>query len=129
MHHDLWDYDVPAQPTLFEFPGGGAVPALAQGTKWATCSCCTARRASRSSPWRSARFRRGGVEGETLSPTQPFPTASAAAASATLTPDDAWGFTPWDRGKCREKIERCAPRDVHAALAEGSVDYPGMSAA
>src|SRR5262249_27037580 len=29
VHHDLWDYDLAAQPTLFEFPGpNGPVPAL-----------------------------------------------------------------------------------------------------
>ena len=34
VHHDVWDYDVPAQPVLFEFPGtDGPVPALAQATK------------------------------------------------------------------------------------------------
>ena len=34
VHHDVWDYDVPAQPTLFEFPGAdGPVPALVQSTK------------------------------------------------------------------------------------------------
>ncbi len=34
VHHDIWDYDVPAQPTLFEFPGPeGPVPALVVATK------------------------------------------------------------------------------------------------
>ena len=34
VHHDLWDYDVPAQPTLFELElAGRRVPALAQITK------------------------------------------------------------------------------------------------
>ncbi|MDX1385137.1 MAG: PQQ-binding-like beta-propeller repeat protein, partial [Thermoanaerobaculia bacterium] len=34
VHHDLWDFDVPAQPTLVDLPRtGGAVPALVQATK------------------------------------------------------------------------------------------------
>ena len=34
VHHDVWDYDVASQPTLFRIPGvGGGVPGLAQGTK------------------------------------------------------------------------------------------------
>jgi len=34
VHHDLWDYDVPAQPVLFTLRrGGSALPAVAVGTK------------------------------------------------------------------------------------------------
>src|SRR5690606_6191515 len=34
VHHDLWDFDVPAQPVLFDFPTeNGPVPAVAQATK------------------------------------------------------------------------------------------------
>ena len=34
VHHDLWDYDVPAQPTLIDLQiGGENVPALVQPTK------------------------------------------------------------------------------------------------
>ena len=35
VHHDLWDYDTPAQPVLFEWRGadGRHVPALAQVSK------------------------------------------------------------------------------------------------
>jgi quinoprotein glucose dehydrogenase len=34
VHHDLWDYDVPAQPSLIDLEiGGASVPALVQPTK------------------------------------------------------------------------------------------------
>jgi quinate dehydrogenase (quinone) len=35
VHHDLWDYDVPAQPALYDVPDGhgGPIPALIQTTK------------------------------------------------------------------------------------------------
>jgi quinoprotein glucose dehydrogenase len=34
VHHDLWDYDVASQPTLFDLARGGErLPALVQGTK------------------------------------------------------------------------------------------------
>ena len=34
VHHDVWDYDVPSQPVLFDFPGPqGPIAALAQPTK------------------------------------------------------------------------------------------------
>jgi quinoprotein glucose dehydrogenase len=44
------------------------------------------------------------VPGEQTSPTQPFPTKPAALVPQQLRPEDAWGLTPWDRGKCRDKI-------------------------
>jgi quinate dehydrogenase (quinone) len=44
VHHDLWDYDVPMQPTLFDFTtkDGRKVPALVIGTKMGQLSCWTA---------------------------------------------------------------------------------------
>ncbi|MDH4017437.1 MAG: PQQ-binding-like beta-propeller repeat protein, partial [Actinomycetota bacterium] len=47
----------------------------------------------------------GGVDGESLSPTQPFPTRPAPIHPATFTADDAFGLTPIDRAQCRRKIE------------------------
>jgi quinoprotein glucose dehydrogenase len=46
-----------------------------------------------------------GVASEVLSPTQPFPSLPPPLHPQSFTPDDAWGLTPWDRGKCREQIE------------------------
>ena len=37
MHHDLWDYDVPAPPTLFDVKiGGKIVPGVAEFSKQGT---------------------------------------------------------------------------------------------
>jgi glucose dehydrogenase len=34
VHHDVWDYDVPSQPVLFDFPTADRpVPALREATK------------------------------------------------------------------------------------------------
>jgi len=45
------------------------------------------------------------LPGEWLAPSQPFPVKPAPLVPLTLTPDDAWGFTFWDRRACRKKIE------------------------
>ncbi|HEX5758917.1 MAG TPA: PQQ-binding-like beta-propeller repeat protein, partial [Thermoanaerobaculia bacterium] len=59
VHHDLWDYDVAAQPLLVSVRRGGAeVPAVAVNTKMGTSSSSTARPASRSSRSRSGPCRR-----------------------------------------------------------------------
>jgi len=44
-----------------------------------------------------------------------------------LTPDDAWGLTFWDRGKCREMIERHRSEGVYGPPSlEGSIMNPGF---
>ena len=44
----------------------------------------------------------GDVDGETTSPTQPFPTHPPPLHPHTLSGDDVFGFTPFDRGACRD---------------------------
>jgi quinoprotein glucose dehydrogenase len=46
------------------------------------------------------------VPGESASPTQPFPATPALVSHAAITPQDAWGLTFYDRGKCRDLIEQ-----------------------
>jgi quinoprotein glucose dehydrogenase len=45
-----------------------------------------------------------GVEGEKLSPTQPFPVAPAPLTPHRIIPNYAFGLTPFDRGACRRRI-------------------------
>ena len=47
------------------------------------------------------------VEGEHLAPTQPVPTNETYVLQRPkFTEADMWGFTPWDRGKCRDLFRR-----------------------
>jgi quinoprotein glucose dehydrogenase len=109
VHHDLWDYDLPAQPVLFDFPTDhGMVPALAQATKQGNIFILDRRTGE---PLVAVEERPapqgGGVPEETLAPTQPYPTNAAYAfGPAMLTDTDIWGFTPWDRAKCRDQFHR-----------------------
>jgi quinoprotein glucose dehydrogenase len=66
------------------------------------------------------------VPGETLSPTQPFPTHPPPLHPARLAPEDAWGFTPWDRGKCAEKIAALRSEGLFTPPSlRGSIEFPG----
>jgi len=106
VHHDVWDYDVPAQPVLFDYPSeGGMVPAVAQATKLGHLFFLNRETGVPIFPVEERPVPVEGVASEVLSPVQPFPTVPPPLHPETLTPDDAWGLTPWDRGKCREKIE------------------------
>jgi quinoprotein glucose dehydrogenase len=68
----------------------------------------------------------GGVEGEYLSPTQPFPTRPPPIHPAQLRPDDAWGPTPWHRSECREKIASLRSEGIFTPPSlQGTVQFPG----
>ena len=109
VHHDIWDYDVPAQPALFEFPSpGGPIPAVAQATKLGHVFLLDRRNGTPLFPVEERPVPRDGVEGEVLAPTQPFPTLPLPIHPSKLSPGDAWGITPLDRWDCRQKIEALA---------------------
>ena len=61
-----------------------------------------------------------------LSPTQPFPATDAfIVRKPTLTEADMWGFTPWDRGKCREMFRAVRSAGLYTPPSlQGTLTYP-----
>lgn len=104
VHRDVWDYDVPSQPVLFDFPGeAGPVPALAQATKQGHLFILDRRTGKPLVPVEERPVAQSSLPGEQLSPTQPFPANPAyILRDPDLSEDSMWGFTPYDRGKCRD---------------------------
>ncbi len=107
-HHDLWDYDVPAQPSLIDVPvGGRMVPALAQPTKRGELFLLDRRTGT---PLARVEERpvpsRGAVEGDKLARTQPFSAGMPSFAGARLRERDMWGITPLDQLWCRVAFRR-----------------------
>jgi quinoprotein glucose dehydrogenase len=78
VHHDLWDYDTPAQPVLFEWrgPDGRRVPALAQVTKQGFVFVLDRRDGTPLLPVRERAVPASTIPGEQAWPTQPFPAES-----------------------------------------------------
>lgn len=67
------------------------------------------------------------VPGEYTSPTQPFPTKPAPVHPQTLTRDQIWGLTPWDRAKCREQFDALEYRGLFTPPSlKGTLQYPGL---
>jgi quinoprotein glucose dehydrogenase len=129
VHHDVWDYDVASQPTLFQIPGvGGGVAAVAQATKMGHIFLLDRETGEPLYPVEERPVPQRGVPGETLSPTQPFPTHPAPLHPAVLTPDDAWGFTPIDRKSCEKAIASYRSEGIFTPPSlEGSIQYPSAA--
>jgi len=127
VRHDLWDYDVAPQPLLAELPvAGRSVPAVVQGTKMGLVFLLHRETGEPLFGVEERPVPRTDVPGETTAPTQPFPSHVPPLHPLSLEPEDAFGFTPWDRGACRELLERYRTEGIYTPPSlEGSVHFPG----
>ncbi len=108
VHHDIWDYDIPSQPTLIDIPGddGQVIPALLAPTKRGEIFMLNrvtgqpiAGVEERAVP------QQGKVPEEWLSPTQPF-SLFPNFRGPDLTEADMWGITPYDQLWCRIEFKK-----------------------
>jgi quinoprotein glucose dehydrogenase len=105
VHHDVWDYDVPAQPLLATIRKDGAPrDVVIQVAKTGLVFTLDRDTGVPVFAVQERPVPQGGAAGEQLSPTQPFPVAPAPLVPSRIKPDDAFGITPWDRGACRKAI-------------------------
>ena len=128
VHHNLWDYDLPSGPSLIEVERDGKrIAALAQPTKMGHLFILDRDTGQPVLPVEERPVPQGGVAGEWLSPTQPFPVATPRLVPDRLEPQDAWGLTPWDRAAVPRDDCRLAPRrHLHCRPAsKRSLQYPG----
>jgi quinoprotein glucose dehydrogenase len=127
VHHDLWDYDVPAQPTLITIRREGrAVPAVAQATKMGHLFILHRETGAPLFPVEERPVPASTVPGEQAWPTQPFPTAPPPLVPQRLTAADAWDLTPWDRGRCRDRMRALRAEGIFTPPSlEGTIIFPG----
>ncbi|MDO9443202.1 MAG: pyrroloquinoline quinone-dependent dehydrogenase [Beijerinckiaceae bacterium] len=105
-HHDIFDQDLPAMPILVDLTVKGVkVPAVVQLTKRGQVFVFNRLTGVPVHPITERPVPQyTDVPGETVSPTQPFQDVIPPLVKAGLKPEDAWGFTPYDRAKCRDLI-------------------------
>jgi len=103
VHHDLWDRDVPAQPSLVDLRVGGSLrQALVQPTKGGEIFVLDRVTGRPIFPVTETPMpSRGGVPEERPSPTQPLSNALPSFRGPRLREVDMWGVTPLDQLYCR----------------------------
>ncbi|MBX3488382.1 MAG: pyrroloquinoline quinone-dependent dehydrogenase [Parvibaculum sp.] len=126
VHHDVWDYDLPAQPSLVTLQRDGKpLDAVVQVTKQGFVFVFDRDTGEPVFEIEERQVPQGGVLGEVLSPTQPFPIAPPPLVPQHLTPDDAWGLTFWDRKACREEIAGARSEGLYTPPSEqGTILFP-----
>lgn len=104
VHHDIWDYDLPAQPVLIDLPdgNGATVPALLQTTKRGQLFLLNRQTGTPLAEVQEKPVpQEGGAPGEKLSPTQPYSVGMPTIGADRVTEQTAWGLTMFDQLACR----------------------------
>jgi quinoprotein glucose dehydrogenase len=125
VHHDLWDYDIPAQPALFTYynEDGTTVPALAQATKTGHLFILNRQTGKPIAPTFDVIEKpvsQSGVAGERTSPTQPFPVRPGSLGLQALTIEDV------KRPQCRRNMDIVRSEGIFTPpTLRGTVLLPG----
>lgn len=127
VHHDIWDYDIPAQPVLMDVPKNGTrIPAVAVVTKMGHIFVLNRKTGEHLFPVEERPVPASDIPGEESSKTQPFPTQLPVLGLQHVTEDDAWGPTPELAQKAKERISRHNKQGVFTPPSfKGSIITPG----
>jgi quinoprotein glucose dehydrogenase len=121
VHHDLWDYDVASQPTLFTWKDG--TPAIAITTKMGRVFVLNRLTGASLFPVEERSAPKSDIPGEETWPTQP---ASISTEPETLSVNDAWGKDEQDRQWCEDKIKAANTGEIFTPPSvQGTLVYPG----
>ncbi|NKC32390.1 membrane-bound PQQ-dependent dehydrogenase, glucose/quinate/shikimate family [Falsiroseomonas selenitidurans] len=125
VHHDLWDYDVPSQPTLVDLTINGAtVPALVQPTKQGEIFVLDRRTGQPLLPVREVAAPQGAAEGDFTAATQPV--SALSFDPPRLTGRQMWGATLLDQLACRIQLRRLRYEGRYTPPSlQGSLVHPG----
>src|SRR5579884_1147076 len=128
VHHDVWDRDLPAAPTLVRVrKDGRLVDALAQPTKNGFIWLFDRDTGKPLNPYREMKVQASDVDGEKLSPTQPLPLDPPPFARQQLTADLLTTRTPEAHAAVLERFRglRSGPQFTPPSF-QGTVIFPGF---
>lgn len=104
VHHDIWDWDLPAAPTLIDVTRGGRkIPAVAQTTKMSLLFIFDRLTGEPIFGMEERPVPQSDLPGEATSPTQPFPVQPPPLSRTTFDPrTDLYSLTPEHAAYCRD---------------------------
>lgn len=126
VHHDIWDYDMPAQPALLDLtrPTGAVVPALVTPTKQGDIYVLNRRDGTPLLPVEEIPAPTGAVPEDYTSPTQPV--SALSFAPDDLREADMWGATMFDQLMCRINFHRLTHEGRYTPPSvNGTLQHPG----
>lgn len=132
VHHDLWDYDLPAAPNLIDITvDGEPVKAVAQVTKHGFVFTFDRITGEPVWPIEERPVPASDVPGERASPTQPFPSKPPPFERQNLSVDDLIDFTPELREAAVAMLEQhrygpiFTPPSLPTETSFGTIHVPG----
>ncbi|MDB3992650.1 pyrroloquinoline quinone-dependent dehydrogenase [Gammaproteobacteria bacterium] len=129
VHHGVWDYDLPAAPTLIDINvDGREIKAVAQISKQGFTYVFDRISGEPVWPIEEKRVPQSSVPGEQLSPTQPFPTKPAPFEPQGISDETLIDFTQELRQEALQNIEKFdyGPLFTPPSL-RGAIQFPGWS--
>jgi quinoprotein glucose dehydrogenase len=127
VHHDVWDYDLPAQPTLsrIDTPDGPR-DVVMQPTKQGFVFVLDRDTGQPVWPVEERPVPQGGADGEVLSPTQPFPTHLPSLLPQAFSLDDTFKPLPLiGSPSCDAALEPLRNEGLYTPPStQGTLEYP-----
>ena len=107
IHHDLWDYDMPVPPILFDVNHGGKkIPAVGAMTKMGMLFMLNRVTGKPIYGVEERPVPKGDLPGEDYWPTQPFPVKPPPLSRLSFTMDEIAKISPEHEQACRELFEK-----------------------
>lgn len=127
-HHDLWDFDLGSQPTLFDMPGPqGTQPAIAIGSKSGSIFVLNRLTGTPIVGVVEKPVPQDGTVETRLSATQPESALMVNPGPARLREAAMWGITPFDQMWCRIRFLEARYQGPYTppGTDRESIVYPG----
>jgi quinate dehydrogenase (quinone) len=128
VHNDLWDFDLPMQPTLMDFPkaDGSKVPAVVIGTKAGQIFVLDRATGQPLTEVKDVPVKAANIPNEPYSPTQPLSVGMPQIGTRKLGESDMWGATPFDQMLCRIAFKQMRYDGLYTAPGtDKSLSFPG----